>query len=128
MKTLSAMLAGLTLMAGAAVADPVTGMWQTEPDDGAYAHIEMLPCGDNICGRIARSFNAQGEFTSPNQGEYIVRNMAPQGGGTYEGRVWRPSNDKVYLGKMQLSGDRLKLSGCVAGGLLCSSQTWTRLR
>jgi uncharacterized protein (DUF2147 family) len=29
---------------------------------------------------------------------------------------------------MQLAGNSLKLQGCVAGGLLCSSQTWSRLQ
>ena len=78
--------------------------------------------------KIDRTFNAQGEYRSPNLGEYLVINMIPQGDGRYEGRVWRPSNDKIYMGKMQLQGNSLKLSGCVAGGLLCSSQTWKRLR
>ena len=53
--------------------------------------------------------------------------MAPQGGGSYEGQVWRPSNDKIYLGKIALNGDRVKLRGCIAGGLLCSKQTWARV-
>ena len=58
----------------------------------------------------------------------LVRNMAPKGDGYYAGKVWRPSNDKIYVGKMQMSGNKLKLKGCVAGGLLCSSQTWTRVK
>jgi uncharacterized protein (DUF2147 family) len=53
--------------------------------------------------------------------------MEPKGGGKYEGKVWRPSNNKIYMGKMTLSGNKLKLQGCVAGGLLCSSQNWTRV-
>ncbi len=54
--------------------------------------------------------------------------MAPQGGGNYAGRVWRPSNDKIYAGKASVAGDRMSLSGCIAGGLLCSSQTWVRVQ
>ncbi|ETX30988.1 DUF2147 domain-containing protein [Roseivivax isoporae] len=128
MKRAMAALA-LVLAAGtAAAADPVLGTWKTEADDGSYAFVGMKPCGDKICGTIDRTFNAQGEYRSPNIGEYLVLNMVPQDGNRYEGRVWRPSNDKVYLGKMELSGDSLKLSGCVAGGLLCSSQTWSRVR
>lgn len=124
---LTAWIAGLTLAAGAAMADPVEGMWQTQPDEGNYAHIKMVPCGEMICGVIARSFNAQGEFNSPNTGKTLVINMVPQGDGKYEGKVWRPSNDKIYMGKMQHRGNQLDLSGCVAGGLLCSKQTWTRV-
>lgn len=128
MTRIAAMIAGLVLAAGAAAADPVEGTWKTQVDDGSYAYVGMKPCGDKICGTIDRTFDAGGEYQSPNLGEYIVINMVPQGGGRYEGRVWRPSNDKIYMGKMQLQGNALKLSGCVAGGLLCSSQTWQRVR
>ena len=54
--------------------------------------------------------------------------MAAKGGGKYEGQVWRPSNNKVYLGKMDVSGGKMKLRGCVAGGLLCSSQNWIKVQ
>ncbi|MFP7571223.1 DUF2147 domain-containing protein [Marivita sp. S2033] len=124
---LTTMVAGLAMIAGAAWADPVEGTWQTEVDEGNYAHVRMVPCGDMICGVIARSFNAQGEFKSPNTGKTLVINMVPQGNGKYEGKVWRPSNDKIYMGKMQVNGNSLDLSGCVAGGLLCSKQTWSRV-
>ncbi len=112
----------------ALAADPVEGLWQTQPDDGAYALVKMVPCGDMICGVISRTFRADGEYKSENIGKSIVINMVPQGSGRYEGRVWRPSNGKIYLGKMELQGDRLKLRGCVAGGLLCSSQDWIRVQ
>ncbi len=48
-------------------------------------------------------------------------------GGAYRGRVWRPSDDRTYIGKMRLNGDSVRLRGCVAGGLLCSGQTWQRV-
>ena len=54
--------------------------------------------------------------------------MKPAGNGRYNGQVWRPSNDRVYTGRIDLAGDQLKLAGCVAGGLLCSSQTWARVK
>lgn len=122
-----AFLAGLVLATGAAMADPVEGTWKTQPDDGAYAYVTMSKCGANICGVIARTFNDSGEFNSPNIGRTLVIDMAPQGNGAYEGKVWRPSNNKIYLGKMDLSGNALRLRGCVAGGLLCSKQTWSRV-
>lgn len=119
---------GLSVLAGLAHADPIEGVWKTEVDDGRYAYVTMQPCGPNVCGVISRSFEGGAEYNSPNKGKMLVQNMAPQGGGKYKGKVWRPSNDKVYIGKMSLSGNTLKLSGCVAGGLLCSSQTWTRVQ
>ncbi len=121
-------LAALALSAGAALADPVLGTWKTEVDDGAYAHVRMRECGAKICGHIVRTFKDGGEYESENIGKMLVRQMEPRGGGHYRGRVWRPSNNRVYIGKIDLQGeDRLKLRGCVAGGLICAKQTWTRV-
>ncbi|MCK0167394.1 DUF2147 domain-containing protein [Jannaschia sp. S6380] len=114
-------------LATAASADPIEGVWQTEVDDGAYAHVTIAPCGQAYCGTISRTFNTGGEYQSPNLGKQIVRNMVPQGGGAYEGRVWRPSNDKVYLGKIALNGNQMALRGCVAGGLICARQNWVKI-
>lgn len=118
----------LSVLAGAAAADPVEGVWQTEPDDGAYAHIQIAPCGAAFCGVISRTFNDEGEYKSPNLGKMLVIDMVPNGDNAYAGKVWRPSNNKIYIGKIQLSGDSLKLAGCIAGGLLCSKQDWQRVK
>ena len=127
MKKVFGLAVGLVFSAGMAMADPAVGMWKTEVDDGSYAHIKMTKCGANICGTIDRTFNSGGEYNSANKGKQLVRKMKPNGDGSYNGKVWRPSNDKIYIGKMTVSGNTLKLKGCVAGGLICSSQTWKRV-
>ena len=126
MKTIALGL-GLMLAAGNAFADPVEGLWKTQEDDGAYAHVTMAPCGPNFCGVISRTFRGTDEYKSENLGKTLVIDMAAQGDGSYEGKVWRPSNDKVYYGTIDLDGNQMTLAGCVAGGLICSKQTWTRL-
>lgn len=120
-----AFAAAIALSATAALADPVEGVWQTEVDDGAYAHVAIAPCGAKLCGTIARTFNAGGEYASPNIGKPIVWDMVAKGDGAYgEGKIWQPSTDKIYRSKMALSGDVLKVSGCV--GPICKGQTWSR--
>jgi len=53
--------------------------------------------------------------------------MKPKGGGSYTGgRIWAPDVDKTYRSKMALSGNRLKVSGCV--GPICRSQNRTRIK
>lgn len=126
-KFLAAMAAVFAFVGSVALADPAEGIWQTQVDDGNYAHVRISACGAAVCGTIVRTFNSGGEYASANIGRQIVINMAPQGGGEYRGQVWRPSNDRIYIGKMTLNGDRLRLQGCVAGGLLCASQTWARI-
>lgn len=109
-------------------ADPLEGTWQTEVDDGAYAMITISACGEAFCGVISRTFNSDGEYQSENIGRQIVFDMVGEGDGYYEGRVWRPANDKIYIGKMNLEGDNVRLRGCVAGGLICASQNWARVQ
>ncbi|GGE26271.1 hypothetical protein GCM10011360_13320 [Primorskyibacter flagellatus] len=120
-------MAALVLSAGTAVADPVEGVWQTQVDDGAYAHVTFKPCGANLCGTITRTFRDNSEYKSPNIGKPIVWDMAPGGGGSYSGgKIWQPSSGKVYKSKMALSGNALSVSGCV--GPICKKQTWQRVK
>jgi uncharacterized protein (DUF2147 family) len=127
MKTL-ALTAALILVAGTAfAADPVEGVWQTQEDEGSYAYVTIAPCGAAFCGVISQTFKDGAEYQSENLGRQIVIDMVPQGDGTYDGQVWRPSNDKIYVGGIELNGDSMKLAGCVAGGLICKKQTWTRV-
>lgn len=115
------------LSVGAAFADPVEGTWQTQVDDGAYAFVSIAPCGDKICGTIEKTFDASGEIPSDNIGKKLVWDMSAKGNGAYKGgKIWQPSTDKIYKSKMALSGDRLKVSGCV--GPICKKQTWARVK
>ena len=120
----------LILWGGAAMAaDPVVGMYKTQPgDDGAFGHVEIYECGAEICGVIRRGFNAEGkEVSTPNIGKRMIWDMRAEGNGAYGGgRIWAPDRDKTYKSKMSLSGNTLKVSGCVFG--ICRSQVWTRLR
>ncbi|WP_149140504.1 DUF2147 domain-containing protein [Gemmobacter caeruleus] len=128
MRKLVLAVIGLGLMAGAALADPIEGVWQTQEDDGAYAHVTIKPCGAAFCGNITQTFKNGKDFASPNIGKQIVIDMVAAGGGAYEGKVWRPSNNKIYVGKAQIAGSGMKLSGCVAGGLICKAQSWKRVK
>lgn len=121
-------IAGLmTLAANMALADPVEGVWKTQVDDGSYAHVTIAPCGGAFCGVISQTFKDGAEYQSENLGKQIVIDMVLQDDGTYDGQVWRPSNNKIYVGGIELSGDSMKLAGCVAGGLICKKQTWSRI-
>lgn len=121
-------LAGLAL-AGAALADPVEGTWQTKPDDnGNFGHVEMAQCGAHLCGTITKAYDSSGAaVSSANIGKKIVWDMSPKGDGTYGGgKIWAPDRDKTYKSKMALSGDALKVEGCVLG--ICRGQTWARVQ
>jgi len=104
---------GLTaLMIGAALADPIEGNWKTRDGDTAA----IGGCGGAFCITLKT-----GEYAGRKIGK-----MSASGDGNYEGEITKPSNGKTYSGKAKLTGNSLKLSGCVLGGLICESQTWTR--
>jgi uncharacterized protein (DUF2147 family) len=120
---------GLGLAGAAAAADPVFGTWKTEKDDnGNFGHIRVEACGTKVCGTLIKSFDASGaEMQSPNVGKKIVWDMVAQGDGAYgDGKVWSPDRDKTYNSKMQLSGDKLAVEGCVL--MICrNGGTWQRV-
>lgn len=129
MKRILTTVAAMIALATPALADPAEGIWQTEVDDGKFAFVTVAPCGAAYCGTISRTFENGGtEYNSPNKGKKIVIDMVANGDGSYEGKVWRPSNNKTYIGKMSVSGNALTLKGCVAGGLLCAAQSWARVQ
>ena len=68
-RTIIAAIVGIGFAGTAMAADPAVGVWKTQPDDGAYAHVKMTPCGGAICGTIQRTFNASGEYKSENIGK-----------------------------------------------------------
>ena len=53
--------------------------------------------------------------------------VSADGGGQYSGEITDPANDKTYSGSASVSGGSMKMKGCVLGGLICRSQTWTKL-
>lgn len=58
-------------LGGTALAEPVKGMWVTEPDrKGQVAHVEVYDCGASaVCGKIVRTFNETGtEIVTENVG------------------------------------------------------------
>jgi uncharacterized protein (DUF2147 family) len=129
MRKLAMMSAVLALGAGMASAEPLLGIWQTAKDDNGHSGlIEVAPCGNKLCGKLVRSYDENGNETqSDNLGRNIISETVPTGGGSYEGKVYSPDRDKTYNSKLELQGDRLKVSGCVM--FICrDGGTWRRVQ
>ena len=130
MKTFT-LAAGLVLaMAGSAfAADPLEGTWRTAKDDnGNSGLIKVVPCGSKLCGTLVQSYDGAGKpFKSPNRGRKIISETVSTGGGNYKGKVYSPDRDKTYNSKLKLSGNTLKVSGCVFG--ICrDGGTWSKVK
>lgn len=122
--TAVAMVVGFT---GAACADPIEGVWKTQPDDGIFYHVHMKPCGGTFCGVFVKKFQDGAEVSFQERGKNAVFDMVPNGDGTYDGKAWKPSNGKTYNGSGTLNGNTLRIGGCVLGGLVCIKQNWKRV-
>lgn len=106
-------IAAMLTLTGTAFADPIEGSWRTEA--GPTAQISS--CGGSFCIRM----------TSGKHAGKSIGKLKAAGDSNYAGSITDPSNDKTYDGKAALAGNRLKLSGCVLGGLICRSQNWSKL-
>ena len=121
--TVSALLAGPAL-----AADPAVGLWQTPPDrKNLTSHVEVRPCGAALCGTVVRAFDAAGRpVSTPNVGKPLFWDLKALGAGRYGGGTVRvPLLNVIAEAKAELSGDRMRVTGCK--GLVCDGQVWTRV-
>ncbi|MEL7166491.1 MAG: DUF2147 domain-containing protein [Pseudomonadota bacterium] len=120
-------LALFLLFASSAWAESPAGTWLTEADKkGQVAHVEARACGSAWCGTIVRVYDASGaQVNAPTVGKRVFWDMTG-GGNLYKGRAYVPAHNRSYAARMEMQGDRMRVSGCA--GPLCLSQMWRRVR
>ena len=95
----------------ARAAQPLAGTWKLS--DGRT--IRFSGGGKRLCGTAVG-----GKFSGRSIG------CLSGSGANYKGKITDLSAGKTYTGKAKVTGNTLKLSGCVLGGLVCRSVTGTR--
>ncbi|WP_298847512.1 DUF2147 domain-containing protein [uncultured Ruegeria sp.] len=116
------------LLPAAVVADPIVGVWKTEPDrKNLISHIKISACADKFCGQILSAYDASGkEVQTPNIGKKLFWDVSGEGGGKYGGgEFWVPLINVDAVPQMTLQGDKLLVKGCEHE--ICAHQTWSRL-
>jgi uncharacterized protein (DUF2147 family) len=146
MRKLVLAAAGVLLFAASAgaegAASPV-GRWMTE---GGKSHIQIYPCGPQLCGRIAWLREPNGKDGLPKVdlknpepskrsqkilGLVLMWNMtrASDPGEWDSGRIYNPEDGEIYKSRMKLRADgKLEVRGYVGISLLGKSQYWERVR
>jgi uncharacterized protein (DUF2147 family) len=124
--------AGLLLAAGSAWAGP-TGTWRVTDNT---TDIEIVPCGDALCGMVAWTDNPDqkdnknpdgSKRNRPVLGITILQNMKPDGD-KWVGSVYNARDGHTYEAKIWMRGeDALRLEGCLPGGMICGGQNWSRI-
>lgn len=131
MNTVTLALAALALLGQPALAaDPLSGLWRTQPGrDGGFGHVEIGPCGAGLCGTVVQTFDAQGQpVQAGDLGAPILADVVATGGGRYgKGRIINPETGRSYTARLTLRGDLLDVGGCVM--MICrDAGTWQRVR
>ncbi|HYG29333.1 MAG TPA: DUF2147 domain-containing protein [Allosphingosinicella sp.] len=106
-----------------------TGVWRNPRNT---VHVRIQPCGRAMCGTVVwaspRAQQKAREAGTRNLiGAQLFRQLQPQGTGTWGGRVFVPDRARTVAGTLRVTGRSAIVSGCIVGGLVCRSQTWTRV-
>ena len=131
--TVKAAVIGLALMAASpALANDPRRTWLSQSGE---TRVRFADCGAQLCGTIVWVQNpgpdVKNEDTNlrsrPLVGIRMIT-MRPNGDNRWAGSLYNPQDGKTYNGNMTLgSASSMSLSGCVLGGLICRSQTWTKV-
>jgi uncharacterized protein (DUF2147 family) len=110
------------------------GEWLVE--DGE-ARIRIEECGNNLCGVVSGVKNSnETDRKNPNPelrnrpiiGMPVLLDMKPTKSNRWEGQVYNAKNGQTYTANISLNDpQRLRVEGCVFGGLVCGGQNWTRV-
>ncbi|WP_348272794.1 DUF2147 domain-containing protein [Pannonibacter tanglangensis] len=125
----------LTMTPAPAAAAEAKGEWARPT---GTSRIKIAPCGDALCGTLVWLKDPRNDDKNPDEakrsrpllGSQTVIGMKPTGkDGQWKGKVYNAEDGETYTGFIQMDGnDKLKLEGCVMGGLLCKGETWTRVK
>jgi uncharacterized protein (DUF2147 family) len=139
---LVATLIGIALAepAVAAPAEDIAGQWLTDDGEGV---IDIRPCGEQRCGRIAWMKDPKGadgkpplDHNNPNPslrsrpicGLQIISGLKAQADGSWgEGRVYDPDSGKTYDMEIRREApDVIKATGYMGFKMLGQTREWRR--
>ncbi|KEQ53351.1 DUF2147 domain-containing protein [Sphingobium chlorophenolicum] len=106
------------------------GLWLSPHHNVA---VRTGPCGDRLCGWIVwadgeAQADARDGGTPRLVGTELLEDYRAEGRGQWRGTVFVPDMGRRFASQIsQLSPGRLRVRGCILGGLICKSQLWTRI-
>lgn len=117
-------------VAAAPPASSPQGLWLNP--HGSVA-VRTGTCGDKICGWIvwasdAAQKDARESGVGHLVGTELLEDYRPRGPDSWAGTVFVPDMGRHFSSEIDtLSAGRLKIKGCILGGLICKSQIWSRI-
>jgi len=125
---LAAAATSLGVAAPAAAPVPIEGRWAR-----GNMQIRIAPCGQTLCGTVLRASDKQKARAEAGSGTDLVgatliHHIRAVGPGRYTAKVFVADKNMNANGTIvQVSPDEINVKGCVAFGLFCKSQQWTRI-
>ncbi|MBV9458341.1 MAG: DUF2147 domain-containing protein [Bradyrhizobium sp.] len=130
------------LDANAAQPAEVVGVWLNPQ---GTTRVRISPCGAALCGTIVwlqtsndpqtgepltdRNNPDPANRNRPILGMQILTDVKPgRTAGEWTGKFYAPNDGKIHDATLSMDGpNAIKLEGCMIGGLICRTRTWTRV-
>ena len=120
-------------------ADPL-GTWLTEE---GKATVRVTDCAGALCGTIValkepndaatgkpkvdKNNVDASKRTRPIIGVQLVTGLKPAGANKWSGQIYNPEDGKTYNANVTLQNpNTITVQGCILGGVICKTNTWTR--
>jgi len=109
--------------AGSAFASdpPFLGDWAR--GDGK-THIRVERCGAEVC---ALNTWVRSGVAGEKIGDRLTLNITQAGTADWSGNAFDPQRNQTYTMNVRVAENRMTTDGCVMGGVMCKSMSWTRL-
>lgn len=109
----------LAATGASASAETTSGTWAR--GDG-NAKVRISPCGGSLCAVNIWIRNPGDEKV----GDRLVLTVKPTKPGVLEGTAFDPQRNLRFSSRITLNGNSMTTSGCVLGGIICRTVSWTR--
>jgi uncharacterized protein (DUF2147 family) len=122
-----------TKVAATQDATKVSGVWQSQ---SGITRVRVTPCGSGLCGTVVWQKTPSKDVHNPDPakrdrsivGVQLVSNMKPVSHNEWSGAIYNYEDGKTYHGKVKVNGgNSIDIGGCVMGGMVCQSKTWTKV-
>lgn len=129
----SALCAFTAFPAQAQDAHKIHGIWQSQ---SGITRVKVTPCGTGLCAHVVWQKNPSKDVHNPDAakrerpivGLQLVSNMKPVAENEWSGSIYNYEDGKTYQGKVKAtSANAIQIGGCVMGGMICQSKTWTKV-
>ena len=110
--------------------NPVLGVWQ---NPAGTVEVRTEYCGTNLCGVVVKASpaaqdSARRAGVDNLVGTHLLQSFVRVDSTAWSGTAFVPDKNMHVSAHLSLiDAGHLKVSGCELGGLVCKSQSWTRV-